>query len=47
MQDLEIATPGWVDWCNKRRLPGPIANIPPAEAEENDEAQRDVLDMLA
>jgi putative transposase len=28
-------------------LLGPIGNIPPAEAEENFYAQRDVLDMVA
>jgi transposase InsO family protein len=47
MQDLEMATLGWVDWFNHRRLLGPIGNIPPAEAEENFYAQRDVLDMVA
>ncbi|SMO96302.1 hypothetical protein SAMN06265173_1321, partial [Thalassovita litoralis] len=38
---------GWGDWFNNRRLLGPIGNIPPAEAEENFYAQRDVLDMVA
>lgn len=47
MQDLEMATLGWVDWFNNRRLFGPIGNIPPAEVEENFYAQRDVLDMVA
>ena len=47
MQDLEMATLGWVDWFNHRRLLGPIGNIPPAEAEQNFYAQRDVLDMVA
>jgi transposase InsO family protein len=47
MQDLEMATLGWVDWFNHRRLVGPIGNIPPAEAEENFYAQRDGLDMVA
>lgn len=47
MQDLEMATLGWVDWFNHRRLLGPIGNIPPAEAEENFYAQRDVFDMVA
>ena len=47
MQDLEMATLGWVDWFNNRRLLGPIGNIPPAEAEETFCAQRDVLDMAA
>ena len=36
-----------VDWFNNRRLLRPIGNIPPAEAEENFYAQRDVLDMVA
>lgn len=47
MQDLELATLGWVDWFNNRRLLGPIGNIPPAEAEQNFYAQHDVLDMVA
>ena len=47
MQDLEMATLGWADWFNNRRLLGPIENIPPAEAEQNFYAQHDVLDMVA
>ena len=47
MQNLEMATLGWVDWFNNRRLLGPIGNIPPAEAEENFYAQREPLDMVA
>ncbi len=47
MQALELATLGWVDWFNNRRLLGPIGNIPPIEAEENHYAQRDVFDMVA
>jgi len=31
MHDLEMATLGWVDWFNSRRLLGPIGFIPPAE----------------
>lgn len=42
-----LATLGWVDWFNDRRLLGPIENFPPAEAEENFYAQCDVLDMFA
>lgn len=43
-----MATLGWVvDWFKNRRLLGPIGNIPPAEAEDNFFAQRDVLDMVA
>ena len=30
---VEYATLDWVDWFNHRRLPEPIGNIPPAEAE--------------
>ena len=30
---VEYATLEWVDWFNNRRLPKPIGNIPPAEAE--------------
>ena len=47
MQDPEMAALGWVDWFNNRRLLGPIVNTPPAEAEENFHAQRDVLHMVA
>jgi transposase InsO family protein len=47
MQDLEMATLGWVDWFKNRRLLGPIGYIPPAVAEENFYAQRDVFDMIA
>lgn len=36
-----------VSWFNNRRLLGPIGNIPPAEAEENFNARRDVFDMVA
>ena len=46
MQKLEIATLGWVDWFKHRKLRGPIRYIPPAEAEENFYALRDVLDMV-
>jgi putative transposase len=31
--DLELATLGWVDWFNHRRLFGPIGYVPPAEYE--------------
>jgi transposase InsO family protein len=40
MQELEMATLGWVDWFNNRRLLGPIGNIPPAEAENPDDGHR-------
>ena len=42
-----MATLGWVDWFKNRRRLRSIGNIPPAEAEENFYAQRDVLDMDA
>jgi putative transposase len=32
---VEWETLKWVDWFNKRRLLGPVGNIPPAEAERN------------
>jgi len=35
MQNLEMATLGWVDWFNNGRLLGPTGNIPTAEAEQN------------
>jgi putative transposase len=47
MQNLEMATLGWVNWFNNRRLLGPIGNIPPAETEQNFYTQRDVLEMVA
>jgi len=34
-------------WFDNRRLLGPIGNIPPAEAQQNVYAQRDVLGMVA
>lgn len=34
LDDLELATPEWVDWFNCRRLFNDIGRIPPAEAEE-------------
>ena len=42
-----VATLGWVNWFNNRRLLGPIGNIPPAETEQNFYTQRDVLEMVA
>lgn len=47
MQNLEMATLGWVDWFSNPRLLGPIGSIPPAEAEDNFHAQRDGLDRVA
>ena len=47
MQGLEMAALGRVDWFNHWRLLGPIGNIPPAQAEQNFYAQRNLLDMVA
>ncbi len=44
---VEIATLGWVDWFNHRRLLEPIGNIPPAEAEERYYATLDQPAMAA
>ena len=44
---VELATLGWVDWFNHRRLLGPIGNIPPAEAEARFYAQDNDLAMVA
>ncbi len=33
VEDLELATLGWVDWFNHRRLFGTIGDVPPAEYE--------------
>ena len=38
---------GWVNWFHKRRLLGPVGNIPPAEAEQSFCAQRGLPDMIA
>ena len=46
IQDLEMATLGRGDWFNNRRLLGPIGNIPPAEAEENFQAQGSVPERV-
>ena len=35
LDDVELATLGWVDWYNNRRLHGEIGHIPPAEQEAN------------
>ena len=33
LEAVEYATLEWVAWFNNHRLPEPIGNIPPAEAE--------------
>ena len=35
VEELELATLGWVHWHNQDRLHGLIEDIPPAEVEEN------------
>jgi len=44
---VEYATLEWVDWFNDGALPGPIGNIPPAEAEEQYYAAANNIDMPA
>ena len=44
---VEMATLRWVDWFNNHRLFGPIDYITPAEAEDNDYAAIEKLDMAA
>ena len=34
LEEVEYATPKWVDWFNNRRLLRPIRFIPPMEYEE-------------
>ena len=41
-----MATLGRGDWFNNRRLLGPLGNIPPAEAEENFQAQGSVPERV-
>ena len=44
---VEYATLDWVDRSNNRRLPGPVGNIPPSEAEASHYAASENLDMAA
>ena len=44
---VEYATLEWVDWFNNRRLPKPIGNIPPTEAEANFCAALETEDVVA
>ncbi len=34
VEDVELATLGYVDWHNRRRLHGYLGDVPPAEFEE-------------
>jgi putative transposase len=33
VEDVELATLGWVDWCNNQRLHGHLVDLPRAEFE--------------
>jgi len=33
VDDVELATLGWVDWWNNRRLHSAVGHVPPAEFE--------------
>ena len=35
VEELELATLGWVDWFNTKRLHGTLGDIPPTEYETN------------
>ena len=41
LEQVELATAGWVDWWNYRRLHGAIGDMPPAEFEALYHQQRD------
>ena len=36
IEDLELATLGWVHWHNTQRLHGYLGDVPPAEFENGD-----------
>ena len=40
VEDVELATIGWVHWWNTTRLHSPIGDVPPAEFEDAHYAQR-------
>ena len=44
---VEFATLAWVAWFNSSRLPAPLGNIPPAEAEAADSARLEALPLAA
>ncbi len=44
---VEYATLGWAGWFDHRRLIETIANIPPAEAEEQHGAAMNIVDVAA
>ncbi len=47
LQAVEMAALDWVDWFNRRRLLGPIGNIPPVEAEARYYAHTEPTAMAA
>lgn len=47
LEVVEFVTLDWVDWFNHPRLPEPIGNIPPAEAEARCYAQTQDVAMPA
>ena len=47
LEAVEFATLGWVAWFNNHRLPEPIGNMPPAEAEALYYAEKEALALAA
>jgi transposase InsO family protein len=47
VEELELATLGWVHWHNQERLHGFIGDVPPAEFEEAFYAEQRQEDVLA
>jgi transposase InsO family protein len=39
VEDVELATLGWADWFNNRRLHSTLGDVPPAESEAAHYAQ--------
>ena len=46
VEDLELATLGWVHWHNTQRLHGYLGDIPPAECEQKFYADQTTADQL-
>ena len=47
VEELELASLGWVHWHNNERLHGFIGDVPPAEFEETFYAEQSQEDVLA
>ena len=47
VEEVEFATPEWVDWLNNRRLLEPIGYVPPAELEQRYYAEQAAPTMEA